>query len=230
MAGKKLNIDADVLNTEYQMLIDELISLDDLYNEAKERLDIVAKTPTRANPVFMASQTANLISIKEKRLSIIKELTSIKKSKIDINIKEFNANNKLEESENGISNDILNIYRLLNKNDKSELLKTTIEDEENIDDDIPSDEEFDKIFEEKVQNNSEEVKKETKTKLKALPDGYKIVCDLDKNLYIIDNDYNIIEDLDYDLSAIKIVKIEDNNEDESFAYDEDNNAYELVEL
>ena len=107
--SNKLNIDSQSLDFEYKMLMDELDSLSDLYNEAKDKLDAATKVPSRANPVFMASQTANLISIKEKRLQIIKELTNIKKSKIDFDIKVFNTNNKLEENETGISKEILDI-------------------------------------------------------------------------------------------------------------------------
>lgn len=228
--ANKLKLNPEVLDIEYQMLQSELESLDELYEEAKERLDIVAKTPTRANPVFMASQTANLISIKEKKLNIIKELANLKKSKIDLNIKEFNANNKLDEIETGYSKDILDIYRLLNKNDKSELLQTTIEDNNNEDVNIPSDEEFDAIFEEKINSNKKVEEDNKKKELKKLPDGYTIVCDEDKNLYIIDEDYNIIEDLDYDLSVIKIIRFEEVNDEESYGYDEDGIAYEVVEL
>lgn len=228
MAGNKLVLTPEELDEEYQMLKDELSSLDVLFGEAKTRLDAVSKTPTRANPVFMASQTANLISIKEKKLNIIKELTNIKKAKMEIETKMFTANNKLEEQASGVSQEVLEIYKLLNKNDKSILKQSAIEDEENIPVEQPSDAEIDKILEARL-SEGEEIKKQETKKKQVLPDEYAIVCTKDKELYVIDEDYNIIEDSGFDTSVIKIVRF-DTVEEEEFAYDEDNNRYEVVEI
>jgi len=228
MAGSKLTLKPEELDKEYAMLEQELKSLDSLFTDAKSRLDAVSKVPTRANPVFMASQTANLISIKEKKLNIIKELTNIKKSKMDIEAKMFTANNKLEDQTTGISQDVLTLYRLLNKNDKSVLKQNAIEDEENVVVEQPSDAEINAILEARL-NEGKESEKEDIKKKQVLPDEYSIVCTKDKTLYIIDEDYNIIEDSGFDTSVIKIVKF-DTIEDEEFAYDEDNNRYEVVEI
>lgn len=226
MANNKLELNPEVLDIEYQMLMEELDSLNSLYDEAKDRLDAVAKYPTKANPVFMASQTANLISIKEKRLNIIKELINIKKAKSELKAKEFNANNKLEEIESGASREILELYRLLNKNDKSILLQTSIEDEDNTVEEIETDEDFEEIYKNAVDEEFSNNKKKTQ----KIPDGYKVVCDEDKNLYIVDNDYNLIEeDIGVNLDLIKIVKFKEVDE-ETFGYDENGNAYEVVEV
>ena len=187
----------------------------------------MAKVPTRANPVFMSSQTANLISIKEKRLNIIKELTNIKKSKMEIELKKFNANNKLEDVQAGVSKEILDIYRLLNKNDKSVLLEESIKENDKPEIEL-TDEEINEIFEERLSLGENE-KKEKKKKEQVLPSEYSIVCTKDKNLYIIDEDYNIIEDCDFDTSVIDIVKF-DTIDDNEYAYDKDNNIYEVVEI
>jgi hypothetical protein len=222
--NSRLQLNPEDLDKEYNMLESELESLDLLFNDAKARLDAMSKYPTKSNPVFMASQTANLISIKEKRLNIIKELTNIKKSKMDMELKMFTANNKLEDQSTGVSKEILDIYRLLNKNDKSTLLEETINDnkEELINE--PSDEEIDRIFKERLSEDEKEKKDQTKLE-QTLPDEYSIVCTKDKTLYIIDEDYNIIDDCNFDTSVINIVKVED-----EYAYDEDNNTYEVVEI
>jgi len=226
MASNKLLLNPEELDEEYNMLLLELQSLDILFNEAKDRLDAVAKTPTRANPVFMSSQTANLISIKEKRLNIIKELTNIKRTKMDMEAKMFSANNKLEDQQSGVSKDILDLYRLLNKSDKTTLLQSSMEEAEEENIEQPSNEEIDKILNDRLSIGEEEQKIETK-KTQVLPAEYNIVCTKNKELYIIDSDYNIIDDCEFDTSLINIVKF-DTVEDEEFAYDEDNNRYEVV--
>lgn len=222
----KLELNPELLDEEYSMLLNELDSLTDLYDDAKKRLDMVAKTPTRSSPTFITNQTANLISIKEKRLNIIKELSNIKKSKMDIELKNFNANNKLDDVQSGVSREILDIYRLLNKNDKSVLLEETINDTPVVEE--PSDEEINKIFEARLELDVSN-KKEKKKKEQTLPSEYSIVCTKDKTLYIIDSDYNIIEDLDFDTSVIDIVRF-DSFDGEEYAYDKDNNRYEVVEI
>ena len=223
----KLKIDVNDLDVEYKMLLNELDSLNELYDEAKMRLDKVANVPSRANPVFMASQTSNLISIKEKRLNIIKELTNIKKSKIDIDMKVFNTNNKLDEIESGVSKDILDIYRLLNKNDKNILLEETIEDDENQEEQL-TDDDFENILKERLIEEKENKESEIK-KTQTLPSEYRIVTTKDKTLYIIDDDYNIIEDCSFDTSFIHIIEFKE-KDGEEYGYDEDGNYYEVVEI
>ena len=46
---------------------------------------------------------------------------------------------------------------------------------------------------------------------------------------VVDTDYNIIEDLDFDTSVIDIVRF-DSFDGEEYAYDKDNNRYEVVEI
>lgn len=222
-ASRLLKLNPAELDFEYKMLMDELESLDSLYTEAKSRLDAVSKIPSRANPVFMASQTANLISIKEKRLNIIKELTNIKKAKMEMETKMFTANNKLDEQNSGVSKDILDLYNLINGKN------TDINIEEDVEINQPTDEEIDKIFEERLNEDNINKKNETKNK-QTLPSEYSIVCTKNKELYIIDSDYNIIDDLDFDTSVIKIVEFTINNDNEEIAVDEDGNVYEVVEI
>ena len=80
MANKEIKLNINDLDKEYQMFLNEFKSLEELYDESKDLLDKSSRIATRSNPVFMASQTSNLVSIKEKRIGIIKELAGIKKS------------------------------------------------------------------------------------------------------------------------------------------------------
>lgn len=226
MANSKLVLNSSDLDKEYNLLEGELQSLDDLFKEAKDLLDKATKVPTRSNPVFMSSQTANLISIKEKRLNIIKELINVKKTKMDMEAKMFSANNKLDDQTSGVSKEILDIYRLLNKNDKSVLVQSALEDEEDVVAEQPSDAEIDAIIKARLSEETEAKKAELK-KTQELPSEYSIVCTKEKELYIIDEDCNIIDDCDFDTSIINIVRF-DTVENIEYAYDEDDNMYEVV--
>ena len=223
--NNKLNLDPDKLDIEYNMLLEELKDLEDIYTSSNNVLKNFTKMQTRSSPTFIANQTANLISIKEKKLNVIKELTNIKKSKMDIEAKMFTANNKLEDQNTGISKDILDLYRLLNKADKSVLIEDSINNEE---EQQMTNTEIDNILNSRLSEGKVEQQKETKKK-QVLPEDYSIVCTKDKQLFIIDSDYNIIDDCEFDTSVINIIRF-DTVEDEEFAYDEDNNRYEVVEI
>lgn len=224
--GKKLELNPEILNLEYDRLIKELNDLDDLYEMAKKDLDTNRKYVTRGSNTFIANQTANLISIKEKRLNIIKELSNIKKNQIEIKAKEFNTNNKIEDNESGYSKEVLDIYKLLSGTNRIDLIQQSLE--ENPPELEYSDKELDDILNERINegNIDNNIKKKKEQKL---PDGYSIVVTKDKEKYIIDSDYNIIEDCEYDLSLINIIKFDVVGEDE-YGYDEEGNAYEVVEL
>jgi hypothetical protein len=219
------------------MLIEELKELDELYDSAKERLDNSTKYATRSSPVFISNQTSNLISIREKKLNIIKELSNIKKSKMDIEMKVFNTNNKIDDNDTSTSEEVLALYKLLHSTDRKELIKQAEESSNKIGDvntneviDDIDDISFDELVKERLEENKEEIIKEH---IKIdLPKGYSIVCTSNSELYIVDNDYNIIENnkkIKVDLNSIKIVEFIKEN-DEDYAIDVDGNKYEVVEI
>lgn len=233
MANKEIKLNINDLDKEYQMFLNEFKSLEELYDEAKDLLDKSSRIATRSNPVFMASQTSNLVSIKEKRIGIIKELAGIKKSKLELQMKEFNLNKKDNEMDGSFSKETLDMFKLLTGIDRSELLSKTneieINDEESFELD---DEEFDAAFETAVNDNKREnFKENTKKKKINIPDYLTIVVDAEKNKYLIDDDYNIIEDEKYQdvIDSIIITDFESEN-DEDFAIDNDGNRYEVIEL
>ena len=233
MANKEIKLNINDLDKEYQMFLNEFKSLEELYDEAKDLLDKSSRIATRSNPVFMASQTSNLVSIKEKRIGIIKELAGIKKSKLELQMKEFNLNKKDNEMDGSFSKETLDMFKLLTGIDRSELLSKTneieINDEESFELD---DEEFDAAFETAVNDNKREnFKENTKKKKINIPDYLTIVVDAEKNKYLIDDDYNIIEDKKYQdvIDSIIITDFESEN-DEDFAIDNDGNRYEVIEL
>ena len=230
--ANKLELNPELLDIQYKMLEDELESLDDLYKEAKNDLDNNRRFATRGSNTFIANQTANLISIKEKRLNIIKELTNIKKTQIDIKAKEFSTNNKLEDNQTGFSKDVLDIYKLISGNMKLDSIETS---EDKYKPELEyTDDEVEDILNERLNEGTVEENKKKKKK-QRLPDGYSIVVTENEEKYIVDEDYNIIEDCDFDLSLINIVRFEDieneeTGETETYAYDEDGNAYDVVEF
>lgn len=233
MANKEIKLNINDLDKEYQMFLNEFKSLEELYDESKDLLDKSSRIATRSNPVFMASQTSNLVSIKEKRIGIIKELAGIKKSKLELQMKEFNLNKKDNEMDGSFSKETLDMFKLLTGIDRSELLSKTneieINDEESFELD---DEEFDAAFETAVNDNKREnFKENTKKKKINIPDYLTIVVDAEKNKYLIDDDYNIIEDEKYQdvIDSIIITDFESEN-DEDFAIDNDGNRYEVIEL
>jgi hypothetical protein len=233
LANKEIKLNINDLDKEYQMFLNEFKSLEELYDEAKDLLDKSSRIATRSNPVFMASQTSNLVSIKEKRIGIIKELAGIKKSKLELQMKEFNLNKKDNEMDGSFSKETLDMFKLLTGIDRSELLSKTneieINDEESFELD---DEEFDAAFETAVNDNKREnFKENTKKKKINIPDYLTIVVDAEKNKYLIDDDYNIIEDEKYQdvIDSIIITDFESEN-DEDFAIDNDGNRYEVIEL
>jgi hypothetical protein len=227
MGAQRLSLNAEMLDEEYNLLKNELDDLDEMFEETSKTVKELRKYPSRQNPVIMSSQTTNLITIKDKKISIIKELINIKKAKIDIKAKEFNYNNKLDEVESGVSKEILEIYRLLNKNDKSILIQESLEDNKEEPLEL-TDEEIDKVFEERLGEAKEEYK-EKKKKEQVLPDEYHIVVTKNKEFFIVDEDYNIIDDIEYDTSVIDIKEFYEENGEE-LAKDTEGHIYEVVEL
>jgi len=235
MANKKLELDYSLLDEEYEALKKELVELDKLYEKSEGLLD--KNSGVRANSLFISSQTSNLISIKDKKLSIYKELIGIKEKKLELEVKQYaaNKNNNDEEKGNRIE-DLKVLFGMLINSDRN----TLINGEEN---NLPSGEEdindidIDSLLDDRLDNNekikNEEIEKQKNTNdidiFKLLEkENLRIVVDQDRNLYIIDEDYNIIEDDLYSDYIDKIViEIYDNN---GFAYDTDGKKYEVVEF
>lgn len=234
--NKMLELNIEQLNEEYDMLKEELTSLDSLYNEAKEKLDGNSKYPTKMNFVFVSNQTSNLISIKEKRLNIIKELTNIKKTKMEMEMKLFQTNNKIEDGETSSSleaREIFNLIQGINRKELMEDIKNTEEKvmEEEFKKDNSKDDELEKVLEERIKEENRKKDEKNNKKSIELPNDLRLVVDKDKNIYVIDSDYNLLEDEEYNKYKENIVIIDfETINDEEFAIDNDGNKYEVIEF
>lgn len=233
MANKKLELDYSLLDEEYEALKKELVELDKLYEKSEGLLD--KNSGVRANSLFISSQTSNLISIKDKKLSIYKELIGIKEKKLELEVKQYAANKNTNDDEKGNRiEDLKVLFGMLINSDRNTLingkennLPSGEEDIEDIDIDSLLDDRLDD--DKKIKNEEIEKQKNTNDIFELLKkENLKIVVDQDRNLYIIDEDYNIIEDNLYSnyLDNIVIEKYDDNG----FAFDVNGKKYEVVEF
>jgi len=231
MANKKLTLNINDLDKEYKLMESELAEIDKLFDEAKTRLDNSSSMTTRSNPVFIVQQTGNLISLKEKKLNIIKEMSSIKRTKMDMLVKEFNINNK-EDSTNDANNELLEqMFTKLMNMDRKELVDNTKIEREVIVDNSPTEDEMDKIIEERLSSKQEQEEEyEEFVPSNKNDNNYRVVVDKESNLYVVDEDYNLIEKHNLNLDDIVIDEFTQNEDGEDIAIDINGNIYEVVEL
>lgn len=181
------------LNRELELLEEELIENENIYNQIKKHFDSTMKNQYSQSK-FVAEQTTNLMNIRNSRLNIIKEMIGVKKSQVDIQIKDYTAT-KAEQGENG-SNQALakEIYNLL-KNDTREgsiekILETannieTVNNDNNTMDD-------DALLEERIKKIREKKEKENQEAKKEIP--HIFACDNNKNIYALSLDGSTILD------------------------------------
>lgn len=236
MANKSVHLDLSTLDVEYEMLKGEIEILQNLYIEAKNRLD--QSTGVKSNPVFVVQQTANLISIRDKLMNLYDKMAGIKKSKMDYMLKEHNANSKITEETSGNSAALKELFNMLMNQNRSDMIKSSNVNDVNLE--LPSgqtEEDIDELINQRLNENrkkEKEVKEDIKEK--EIFDSYlRIVVDKDRNLYVIDPDYNLIEDLTEEHRKFidKIVITHFINEDDPEnmkAVDSENNEYEVIEF
>jgi len=219
----------DLFNEEMKMINDELNDLDNLYNEIKTHFDVIKNSQARGSLVFIKDQTNNLISIKNAKLSYIKQKADLKKNITDFAFKEKNISNKENESVDTITAEI---YRKITNDfkfvpDKHELnsdididkiLDEELEDIniENIVDNITSVEDTkveyntneeiieDNILSEELEETNDENNEE---------DNSMIVVDIDTNIFYKVNKTNLelIDELGYIEKIVDITKIDEDD-------------------
>jgi hypothetical protein len=212
------------ITKELEMLYKELQENDKLFQEVKQHYDQVTKSRGSGTLGFIQNQTANLISLKSGRLNIIQQIINAKKIDAETKLKIANANKDNTGGDEIIRKMADSMYDLIirNKRDKSfdEILldgtqKNSISIEE---------EDIDALLEARLKEEQEEEKLEN-NKDEEKP-KYTYVVDLEKNIYCIDENYNIIEDATIpDLE----ITIEIDGE-EYVAIDQYGNRYDVVEF
>ncbi|AMS01226.1 hypothetical protein AR9_g142 [Bacillus phage AR9] len=220
------NINIDI-SKELSILQNELEKIDELYDETKEHYDKVKNSGSNGTLTFIEKQTSNLISLKTGKISIIQQIVNAKKTEADIALKnqrnqEGGDNSDIREIVAGVHDYILN-----NKKDKkfSEIINK--QESEDISGSQKNDEEVDALLEARLkeeQNESNSEKEETVIEEKI--NDYQYVVDMEKNIYCLDGDYNIIEDAE--IPDLQIEITEENGE--YIAKDENGKIYDVVEF
>lgn len=189
-----LNLD-DLFIEELQSMKNEINEIDNLYKETKEHYDRVKSSKSSGVLQFVQQQTGNLINIKTNKFHMLKEVANIKKMVAELSVKEFNANVKVETTDNQDNNAIVkNLFSLLLNERRDDIIeKTNIEENQSVEEiDIDS------LLEERLNEVEREMEEVSNTNNSNDEEhrNFKYVVDSEKNIYVVDNDYNIIEGKD----------------------------------
>jgi hypothetical protein len=223
---EEFNVDINT-STEEQMLQQALKDNEKFYDEIKTHYDALVKARSGGTLQFIEKQTSNLITLKQNKVGIIKEMINVKKMNADMQLK-INAANKKEDGTNDKITQLIpamHEFLLSNKSNKTfeEVMggsqKTSIPEMM----DPQEEEDIDALLEARL-SEGEDKKEESKEEVQ-IPQ-YIYVFDVDKNIYCLDEDYNIVEDVV--LPEIEVSILEDNGE--LYAQDDEGNRYDVVEF
>lgn len=207
MANLNLERMESLFKDNIDMLMEEIQDNDKLYAELKEHFDSVKNSYSSGALTFISKQTPNLVSLKSNKLSAINSLFTIKKAIVELSLKTEDDG----ETDTSTKNLIKGIHELLVHNKAEEYIAGMLEGEnkkehQKVEPDgtIPVDEDMDKL-EEELNKRMEEIEEQErleaeesgKLKQQELVVGkdYYIVADSDGNMYPVDEDYNMLEDI-----------------------------------
>lgn len=174
------------------------------------RLGVRNQTPKRS-AMYLASQTSNLIAVKNLKFQMMKEQTRMIESKIEKKIKILAALKDEKGNGEGITaKDVLN-YLINEMNTPIPITGDTIDHGDIIENEM-FDDELDKRLEEEALNSTEEVSTVEPT--------------MDKNVFNSNEDGVIFDKYDIDGDNIKFIY--KSNEDKIFLVDVDGNILEEV--
>lgn len=209
---------------EKKLLYEELNQNDILYKQLKAHFDKLLNSHYSGSLKFISDQTSNILGSKKDRVEIIKTLINIKKIEGDNKVKEaqFNKNEdgnseQYKQLAMAVANvladkpkDGTTISKLIENNKK--------QSKEEIDD-------IDKQLDMRLaETNEKEEKEEEKEKI-----DYKVVCDSKGNVYPVDEDYNLLDDVEVP-SGYKIHFVLDEKDKSKHAYNEENKEIEIIEV
>lgn len=190
MADVNTQVMEEFFSEEIELIKKEMAEADSLYGELKDHFDDVKKSKTPGALNFISKQTTNLISAKSNKISLLKDLVSTKKIIIDSAIK--------TQSEGGDNKDnemLSKLHRMLLENKKEDYIENLMTPNEPVyDDDY-----YDNLLESKIAELDEETNEDdndTKETPKTTGniENLKYVVDEEKNIYAVDENYNIIDD------------------------------------
>ena len=203
MAELDTSVMQEFFQEELDMIKSEIQASDELFNELKEHFDKVKKSTSSGALTFISKQTPSLISAKNNKISLMKDLVNTKKIIIETSLK-----TKSEEGKDGDNATIAAIHKMLLENKKDDYIKNMVteESQEQYDDEY-----YDNLLEAKIEEINEEAEtKEEEIKTAGNIENVKFVVDMEKNIYAVDENYNILEDVEIPPFIIEF--IEENGE------------------
>lgn len=176
-------------NENIESINEELDVTESLYDELKIHFDRIKNSTTSGALNFVSKQTPNLIALRKNKIDLLKEKNAVMKSIIDSSIKLQSD----EDNSNGDNEIIRQLHDMLLHNNPDVYLKEENSDKVTNMDSL--DEQLEARFAEIEEKENEQPvrKKQEKSKKK----NYSIVIDEEtEELYAVDKDYNILEDVE----------------------------------
>jgi hypothetical protein len=218
---------------EVALLQQALKENEDLFSEVKTHYDKVKGAGTGAPLGFIEKQTANLVSLRSGKVSIIQQMINAKKTKAEMQIKIANANNGEDGASALIKEVSEQMYDLILAGKKDKSFNEILGGSQKVLDASPEDApDVDAILEARIAEDdakkAAENKEDDQPQSEATDDeGYYYVVDVQGNIYCLDADDNLIEDAPVPEVSITVQKIDTG---EYVAFDEEGNSYDVVEF
>jgi hypothetical protein len=213
------------ISSELALLQDALKENEEFYTEVKTHYDRV-KQGGAGTLQFVEKQTSNLISLKSNKITIIQQMVNAKKVDAETKLKIANANKGEEGTDKIIKQMADSMYDLILTKKKDKTLDDIMGAQKKIDQEIVSDEDVDIDALLEARLGEIEPKEKEKQEEKEDTPEYTYVVDMDKNIYCVDADFNIVEDAVIPELNITIEEIDG----EYVVTDENGNRYDLVEF
>jgi len=207
-----LDLKLDQLFTEEMELLDkEMEDLDGLYKDTRVHYDRLLASKSMSTLQFVQQQASNIISMKSNKMSLIKEKASLKRNLAELAIKEFNTNFKASGGGEGQDTQAIlaGIYSMILNEKKDDLIAKTQEDVRGTAMNETMD--YDSIMEERLKDiekeENPEVEEDNKDEVKESTE-HRYVVDMDKNIYCVDENYDLIEDAPIPNFVIEFVEVD----------------------
>jgi hypothetical protein len=201
-----------------KILSEELEELKELYKELKEHYDDVKRSRSPGVLEFISNQTKNLITLKTTIISLIKESANIKKIAKDIELK---SNISAGGKDSAVLASL--IKELITP---SSQIAKFMEDRESSKIDYDKNKDMDSLLDKQLENTNDQY--EEPEIIHMDESKCKIVFDEDKTQYLVDNEYNIIEDVEVPEVSVRFKRSKKTGE--RYAKDKKGNKYEIVDF
>lgn len=227
MDNKITNLD---LSKELKLLENELIENEKIFSQVKIHYDKMMKSSNPASR-FITEQTANIMNIRNSRISIIKEMIGIKRAEADMELREYNAAKVNNDSDSAIQETAKQVYSYLmqdnNESNIDSLLNKSVKEENNNNENNTIDKDEDLL--EKRMKEIQEAREKEKQKEDEENIDYIIACDMNKNLYALSLDGSEILD-NIDIPKMEIEFVTDSITGELSAINQNGEEIIIIEI